>query len=50
MPPCGGVAYHDPDRAVVIWSKWRGFDKTWVSDAEATDYATRVPAFSAAGA
>jgi putative ABC transport system permease protein len=44
------LPYHDPDRAVVIWSKWRGFDKTWVSDAEATDYATRVPAFSAAGA
>ncbi len=44
------LPYQDPDRAVVIWSKWTGFDKTWVSDAEAADYATRVPAFSAAGA
>ena len=34
----------------MIWSKWRGFDKTWVSDAEAIDYKTRVHAFEDAGA
>jgi predicted permease len=44
------LPYREPDRAVVIWSKWRGFDKTWVSDAEATDYKTRVRSFSDAGA
>ena len=44
------LPYHEPDRVAVVWSKWRGFDKTWVSDAEALDYQTRVPAFADAGA
>ncbi len=44
------LPYREPDRAVVIWSKWRGFDKTWVSDAEAVDYKTRVRSFADAGA
>jgi putative ABC transport system permease protein len=44
------LPYHDADRVVVVWSKWRGFDKTWVSDAEAVDYKTRVQAFADAGA
>src|SRR6187549_1152953 len=44
------LPYHEPDRAVMVWSKWRGFDKTWVSDAEVIDYRTRVKAFSAVGA
>ena len=44
------LPYREPDRAVVIWSKWRGFEKTWVSDAEATDYKTRVRSFADAGA
>ncbi len=44
------LPYREPDRAVVIWSKWRGFDKTWVSDAETVDYKTRVRAFTDAGA
>jgi hypothetical protein len=30
----------------MVWSRWRGFDKTWVSDAEVLDYRTRVKAFS----
>ena len=34
----------------MIWSKWRGFDKTWLSDAEAADYKTHIPAFEDAGA
>jgi predicted permease len=44
------LPYHEPDRAVMVWSKWRGFDKTWVSDAEAIDYQTRVQAFDGAAA
>ena len=44
------LPYHEPDRAAVIWSKWRGFDKTWVSDAEVIDYQTRVGAFEQVGA
>jgi putative ABC transport system permease protein len=44
------LPYREPDRAVMVWSKWRGFDKTWVSDAEASDYRSRVRAFTDAGA
>ncbi len=44
------LPYAEPDRTVMVWSKWRGFDKTWVSDAEAVDYQTLVPAFAEAGA
>jgi len=44
------LPYQDPDRAVMVWSRWRGFDKTWVSQAEAIDYQTRIAAFSEAGA
>jgi putative ABC transport system permease protein len=43
------LPYKDPGRVVMIWSKWRGFDKTWVSDAEALDY-RHVSAFEDAGA
>ncbi len=44
------LPYHEPDRAAMIWSRWRGFDKTWLSDAEVLDYRTRVKAFSEVGA
>jgi predicted permease len=40
------LPYQEPDRAAMVWSRWRGFDKTWVSDAEVLDYRTRVKAFS----
>jgi predicted permease len=43
------LPYHEPDRAAMIWSKWRGFDKTWVSDAEALDYQKQVAAFEDVG-
>jgi predicted permease len=35
------LPYRDPDRRVMIWSRWRGFDKTWLSDAEVLDYRER---------
>ena len=44
------LPYRQPDRVAMVWSKWRNFDKTWVSDAEALDYKTRVQAFEDAGA
>jgi len=44
------LPYRDADRVVVLWSKWRGFDKTWLSDAEAADYRTHVAAFEDAAA
>jgi predicted permease len=36
------LPYRDPDRRVMIWSRWRGFDKTWLSDAEVLDYRERL--------
>jgi putative ABC transport system permease protein len=44
------MPYRDADRVAVIWSKWRGFDKTWVSDAEVLDYRKRIGAFEGVGA
>ena len=35
------LPYADPGRRVMIWSQWRGWDKTWVSEAELLDYRTR---------
>ena len=43
------LPYADADHVVMIWSKWRGFEKTWVSDAEALDY-RQVSAFADVGA
>ncbi|MEX2270433.1 MAG: ABC transporter permease [Vicinamibacterales bacterium] len=44
------LPYRDADRLMIIWSKWRNFDKTWVSDAEILDYKTRMQAFQDVGA
>jgi putative ABC transport system permease protein len=44
------LPYREPDRAAMVWSRWKGFDKTWVSDAEVLDYRARVKAFSEVGA
>jgi predicted permease len=32
------LPYGDLDRRVTIWSRWKDFDKTWLSDAEVLDY------------
>ncbi len=40
------LPYGDIDRRVMIWSQWRGFDKTWVSEAELFDYRTRCATLS----
>ncbi|MGQ0735397.1 MAG: ABC transporter permease [Acidobacteriota bacterium] len=32
------LPYADPDRRVMIWSRWISFDKTWVSTQEVADY------------
>jgi len=34
------LPYDQPARHVMIWSRWTGWDKTWVSSAEARDYGT----------
>jgi putative ABC transport system permease protein len=35
------LPWHEPDRAVMIWSRWTAFDKTWVADGEVVDYRKR---------
>jgi predicted permease len=35
------LPYGDPDGIVTIWSRWTGFDKTWVSSQEVLDYRDR---------
>jgi predicted permease len=32
------LPWQEPDRTVMIWSRWTAFDKTWVSDGEVNDY------------
>ena len=36
------LPWSEPDRAVMIWSRWTAFDKTWVSDGEVNGYRRRV--------
>ena len=35
------LPWPEPDRAVMIWSRWTAFDKTWVADGEVLDYRRR---------
>ena len=36
------LPWAEPDRAVMIWSKWTSFDKTWVAAGEVVDYRRRA--------
>ncbi|HEY7500212.1 MAG TPA: ABC transporter permease [Vicinamibacterales bacterium] len=36
------LPWSDADRAVMIWSKWTSFDKTWVATGEVVDYRKRA--------
>ncbi|MGB2716862.1 MAG: ABC transporter permease [Vicinamibacterales bacterium] len=36
------LPWGEPDRAVMIWSRWTAFDKTWVSEGEVLDYRRRA--------
>jgi putative ABC transport system permease protein len=44
------LPYDEPSRRVMIWSRWKDFDKTWVSDAEVLDYRTRCRTLAAVAA
>jgi putative ABC transport system permease protein len=35
------LPWSDTDRAVMIWSRWTAFDKTWVAEGEVLDYRRR---------
>ncbi|MEK9509579.1 ABC transporter permease [Gemmatimonadota bacterium Y43] len=39
------LPYGEPDRVVTLWSSWRGFDETWLSESEAQAYASMVESF-----
>jgi putative ABC transport system permease protein len=40
------LPWSEPDRAVMIWSKWTAFDKTWVAAGEVVDYRRRARTLS----
>ena len=40
------LPWQDADRAVMIWSRWTAFDKTWVADGEVLDYRRRSQTLS----
>ena len=44
------LPYSEPDRRVMIWSRWKAFGKTWVADAEVSDYRRMCPAFESVAA
>src|SRR5687768_9498615 len=35
------LPWAEPDRAVMVWSKWTAFEKTWVAEGEVLDYRKR---------
>jgi putative ABC transport system permease protein len=40
------LPYAEPERRVMVWSRWVGFDKTWVAEAEVLDYRRQIGSFS----
>jgi putative ABC transport system permease protein len=39
------MPWHEPDRAVMIWSAWVDFDKTWLASGEVQSYRRRARSF-----
>ena len=44
------LPWAEPDRAVMIWSRWVAFDKTWVSTGEVVQYRRRARTLSSVAA
>jgi predicted permease len=40
------LPYADPAARVMVWSRWKRFDKTWVNPAEMNAYLARCPSLS----
>ena len=40
------LPYSEPEQRVMVWSRWVGYDKTWVSDAELLDYRRFIRSFA----
>jgi predicted permease len=43
------LPYRDPQSLAVVWSAWKGFDRTWLSYDEWEGWKARVPAFADIG-
>jgi putative ABC transport system permease protein len=41
------LPYEEAGRRVMVWNRWRGFDKTWVNPAEMHAYLERCPSLAA---
>jgi putative ABC transport system permease protein len=44
------LPYAEPEHATMLWSHWRGWDRTWVSAPEYADYAAQSQIFTSVGA
>jgi putative ABC transport system permease protein len=44
------LPWREPDRAVMIWSRWTAFDKTWLATGEVVDYRRRSTTLEAIAA
>ena len=44
------LPYREPDRSVMIWSRWKEFEKTWVSEGEVLDYRRFCPSLRSVAA
>ena len=44
------LPWSEPDRAIMIWSRWTAFDKTWVSDGEVNGYRKETHTLAEVGA
>jgi putative ABC transport system permease protein len=44
------LPYTEPERRVMIWSRWKDFDKTWLADGEVMDYRRECPSLESVAA
>src|SRR5262249_7047208 len=44
------LPYAQPERRVMVWSRWKDFPKTWVAVGEVADYRRAIPTFASVAA
>jgi putative ABC transport system permease protein len=44
------LPYAQPERRVMIWSRWKDFEKTWLATGEIADYRRMIPSFASVAA
>ncbi len=44
------LPYAQPERRVMVWSRWKDFPKTWVATGEVADYRRAIPSFASVAA